>query len=41
MSWISITLLFVAASLLCAFGGCEWLVRRRRDANDNDRGSLT
>lgn len=37
MSWLSLTIIFVLACLACAFGLCEWLIKRRRDANESDR----
>jgi hypothetical protein len=41
MSWISITVIFVFACLLCALGACEWIVKRRVGDRRNDRDSLT
>lgn len=37
MSWIVITGLIVIASLACALGMCEWIVRRRRDNGHDGR----
>ena len=40
VSWFLLTILFVLACFAGAYVLCEWLIRRRRDANDNDRDSL-
>ena len=40
MSWFSITLIIVVASFACAYGLCEWILLRRRNAQERDRDSF-
>jgi hypothetical protein len=37
MSWIIPTALFLLAGFVCAFGVCEWVVRRRAESSRNRR----
>ena len=37
MSWITITILILAAFFACAFGLCEWIVKRRANYHANGR----
>ena len=36
MSWLTLSILFVFIALVCSYGLCEWIVRRRGGSGPDD-----